>query len=857
MPCDVDGFDLPPGAPPPPWEDPDPDDFGSFDTRTQFEFAEFLYKRVEMSGDSIDSLAQLLAALYPEDPFFRNHRDIYAAIDAIQQGDAPWIAFSVKYTGPLPTSGEVPSWMTETFEVWYRCPLAIFERQLANRDFKEEMDWAPKRVFKDGKRQFFDLFSGNWVWRQADILSEDDEMHGALLVPFVLGSDKTMMSVGTGNTEFWPFYGGIGNTFNSTRRSHRDGIALLAFLSIPKTTQQYAKSSAFRQFRRQLFHSSIRQILLPLKPHMSKPRITRCADGYFRRVIYSIGPYIADYPEQALLTCIVQGHCPKCLAPADNLDEPHPPRSAKHTETALASFGLKELWDDYGIVGDIVPFTADFPRADIHELISPDLLHQIIKGTFKDHIVDWVEAYIRDTHEAREADKVLADIDRRIAVTPPFPGLRRFKTGRGFKQWTGDDSKALMKVYLPAIAGRVPSEMVQAVSALMEFCYLVRRSVIDEDGLRAIREAIERFHRYREVFRRVRPEGFSLPRQHSMKYYPGGVEDFGAPNGLCSSLTESKHIKAVKRPWRRSNRNEPLGQMLLTNQRLDKIAAARADFTARGMLAGGLQSVPLPPPAPEEPTPVDEDNFREEQGDVEGPTCLGEVTLAKTYVRKVPRDVHQLAKYVHQPRLYELIRRFLFAQLNPDRADEYGYVPIAECPDFSERVYIFNSARAVYYALSDVCGVGGMHHERIRAMKSWYRGPPRYDCALIEHNADEPGFRGLHAVRVRLLMRFTYRGTQYPCALVHWFSAHGDQPCSDTGMWIVKPDWVPGSSQTKPSLAIVHIDALLRGLHLIGVAGREFLPPDMKDLHFSDSLDAFEAFYVNKYADHHSHEILF
>ena len=33
-----------------------------------------------------------------------------------------------------------------------------------------------------------------------------------------------------------------------------------------------------------------------------------------------------------------------------------------------------------------------------------------------------------------------------IAAVPLFPGLRRFPQGRGFKQWTGDDSKALMKV---------------------------------------------------------------------------------------------------------------------------------------------------------------------------------------------------------------------------------------------------------------------------------------------------------------------------------------------------------------------------------------------------------------------------
>jgi len=34
-----------------------------------------------------------------------------------------------------------------------------------------------------------------------------------------------------------------------------------------------------------------------------------------------------------------------------------------------------------------------------------------------------------------------------IALAPLFPGLRRFKQGQNFKQWTGNDSKALMKVW--------------------------------------------------------------------------------------------------------------------------------------------------------------------------------------------------------------------------------------------------------------------------------------------------------------------------------------------------------------------------------------------------------------------------
>ena len=43
---------------------------------------------------------------------------------------------------------------------------------------------------------------------------------------------------------------------------------------------------------------------------MKKFNIVCCADHHFRRAIYGIGPYITDYPEQALVACIVTGWCP-------------------------------------------------------------------------------------------------------------------------------------------------------------------------------------------------------------------------------------------------------------------------------------------------------------------------------------------------------------------------------------------------------------------------------------------------------------------------------------------------------------------------------------------------------------------
>ena len=145
-------------------------------------------------------------------------------------------------------------------------------------------------------------------------------------------------------------------------------------------------------------------------------------------------------------------------------------------------------------------FKHGFPHADIHELLAPDLLHQIIKGTFKDHLVTWVTEYIEATHTPTEAKKILADIDHQISVAPPFVGLCWFPEGHGFKQWAGDDLKALMKVYLPAIAGHVPAQMVCALSSFLEFCYLVHHSVIDGDDLVKIDASVADFHHHSQAF---------------------------------------------------------------------------------------------------------------------------------------------------------------------------------------------------------------------------------------------------------------------------------------------------------------------------------------------------------------------
>jgi Plavaka transposase len=151
-----------------------------------------------------------------------------------------------------------------------------------------------------------------------------------MFVPIILGSDKTTVSVATGQNDFYPLYLSIGNVKNHIRRAHKDALVLIGFLAIPKSTyifyfiinttskghvadREHDNSPAFRTFRRQLFHSSLALILDLLRPGMTSPEITRCPDGHFRRVVYGLGPYIADYPEQALLACVVSNWCPRCV----------------------------------------------------------------------------------------------------------------------------------------------------------------------------------------------------------------------------------------------------------------------------------------------------------------------------------------------------------------------------------------------------------------------------------------------------------------------------------------------------------------------------------------------------------------
>lgn len=234
----------------------EPQGWYPFENHTQFDVAEFLYRCVQMSAGNVDSLLDLwessLVTSGDHTPF-ADCKEMYEYIDAIPYGKVQWQSFMLLSANERDSEAQL-LWMEDPQVVWYREPLAILWLMIANPAFNGEFDYVPYHEYINGNHHFRDFMSGDWAWKQAvhdspsflaDVwpdfktkLAADPENHGAFFVPIILGSDKTTVSVATGNNEYWPLYLSIGNLRNSARCAHKDGLVIIGFLSSPKGTNE-------------------------------------------------------------------------------------------------------------------------------------------------------------------------------------------------------------------------------------------------------------------------------------------------------------------------------------------------------------------------------------------------------------------------------------------------------------------------------------------------------------------------------------------------------------------------------------------------------------------------------------------
>lgn len=176
LPCDEKGIFLPPGSPPPPRHlaDESPSNpWNPFMDRIAFKFADYHFTELQSSEAQINQaldhwLASIQLAGGDTSKFpWRSAREMYATIDSIKEGPAPWKTVKFKYTGSLPP-GIPPKWMLETYELCFRDPRIILLKQIALPDLQNHFDYAPYMQFNEKKdRVWSNLMSGSWAWEEA------------------------------------------------------------------------------------------------------------------------------------------------------------------------------------------------------------------------------------------------------------------------------------------------------------------------------------------------------------------------------------------------------------------------------------------------------------------------------------------------------------------------------------------------------------------------------------------------------------------------------------------------------------------------------------------------------------------
>jgi len=104
---------------------------------------------------------------------------------------------------------------------------------------------------------------------------------------------------------------------------------------------------------------------------------------------------------------------------------------------------------------------------------------------------------------------------------------------------------------------------------------------------------------------------------------------------------------------------------------------------------------------------------------------------------------------------------------------------------------------------------------------------------------------------VLVFFSFTYAGEDFPVVLVWWYTLSNDARHRDeaTGMWLIEQEFCG----EEPHLVVVHVGSIFHVVHLLPFFGKEWVPQGFSN---NDTLDKYTKFYVNRFADHHSFEIL-